>query len=155
MSGGETEDTVNPTEMPSSEKIVEFIEIPPKYSSFPEGWFQEGTFLQRAGLGLFYRVLLATTSVLLFLFGYLFWGTPPYPDTSQSSGVLPDSLSFRLIAEQRSEVFQNFIEGVERIVVAIFLPLLTAILGYLFATRETAETPKGQDSADDSWLNIL
>lgn len=96
-------------------------------------------FLQKAGVWLFYSVLLVMSLVLGALFWYLFSKTPAFPELTAGTSSFPDSLSAVSLASQRTEVFGNFIMGVEKILVAVFLPVLTAILGYLFGTRGTGE----------------
>lgn len=97
-----------------------------------------GSFLQRAGKTLFYVVLAATCAALAALFVYLFTNSPS--TAAFQAAASADTLRFRLIAEQQGAVFQHFVTGVEKVIVAIFLPILTAILGYLFGTREVTRT---------------
>ena len=117
-------------------------------SFVPEGTIHEkGTFLQRAGVKLFYRVLSLTALVILALFIYLLMETPSFPKTETLSASAPtDSLTFDRIVSQRKAVFENFIDAIDKIVVGILLPLLTAILGYLFGTRETENDQEDKES---------
>ena len=101
------------------------------------GSVTEGTFLQRAGVGLFYRVLFTTVVIIAAAVTYLLWKTPSFPGDLTAS---PDTAAvLRMIAEQRSEVFANFLSFLEKLVIGVFLPLMTAILGYLFGTRQAAD----------------
>jgi hypothetical protein len=78
-------------------------------------------------------VLISTLVTLGALSWYLYW---------QLNGVRPvgagpaatDTVLAALLSAQRQEVFANFIAGVETLIVGVFLPLLTAILGYIFGT---------------------
>ena len=75
--------------------------------------------------------------VLVLLIVYLFVQMPAMPATSSGALSTSDTVALRVSAEQRSIVFQQFITSVEKVIIAFFLPMLTAILGYLFGTRET------------------
>jgi len=99
----------------------------------PEGLLEKGSFLQNTGRNLFYAVLIFTALVIIGLFAYLIIATPSYGLTP--STPLNTETSAALIQE-RQVVFSNFITGIEKIVIAFCLPILTAILGYLFGTRD-------------------
>lgn len=98
----------------------------------PRGQVHEkGTFLQRSGVNLFYAVLSLTTLILIGLFLYLFIMTPSYSPTAYL-----DTNTNQGLIQERHVVFSNFTSGIEKIIIAFCLPILTAILGYLFGTRE-------------------
>jgi hypothetical protein len=102
----------------------------------PKGSIKErGTFLQRAGVSLFYWVFGATILVLLTLTVYTIVRTPTLPPVS--TGTAADTIAYRLISAERQVIFDNYMEAVQAVIVAVLLPLLTAILGYLFGTAAT------------------
>jgi len=95
---------------------------------------------------MFFAVLSAMLLVLGALFIYLVWMTPASLNfAADASLTARDSLAVDVFEGQRSQVFDNFLRAVEKIVIGVFLPLLTAILGYIFGTRETA----ARQNADD------
>ncbi len=100
----------------------------------PEGSVREkGSFLQRSGVALFYAMLILTALILIALFLYLLIKTPSF---SISPSTALDATTTQTLLQERQSVFTNFISGIEKIVIAFCLPILTAILGYLFGTRE-------------------
>lgn len=106
----------------------------------PEGSVhQKGTFLQRSGVNLFYAVLALTGLVLLALFLYLLIKVPQF---SISPSTALDANTAQVLLQERQTVFTNFLSGVEKIIIAFCLPILTAILGYLFGTREGSDSTK-------------
>ncbi len=101
-------------------------------------------------------MLWLTSFVLAALFGYLIWETVRVPHLTprmpaDSASVIRDTVIARLLLEQRQAVFSNFGTGVEKIVIAFLLPLLTAILGYLFGTQ--AGSTSGNGSGDEDTPN--
>ena len=101
---------------------------------FP-GDIKPETYLQRAGVDIFKWVLWFTVFISVALFSYLLLKMPAVPGLS-GSGAAPDTAYVRVILEQRAQVFNNFSEGVSRLLLNLCLPLLTAILGYLFGQRK-------------------
>lgn len=101
---------------------------------FPGGIQEKGTFLQRAGVTLFLYVLGFTVLLCVALFAYLLCKTPAMPSLS-GAGTPIDTTYVRLVFEQRAQVFSNFNEAVSRLLLNLCLPLLTAILGYIFGQR--------------------
>lgn len=93
---------------------------------------ERGTFIQRAGVNLFYSILLLTALILLGLFLYLLLKTPAL-SISPSSEI--QAATVQVITQERQIVFANFLSGIEKIIIAFCLPIITAILGYLFGTR--------------------
>src|SRR6267378_3676564 len=100
---------------------------------FP-GSIEKGTYLQRTGRELFYWVLGFTAFVSIALFAYVLFKTPAFPCPSGCSTVT-DTSYVHMIAEQRAQVFSNFLEAVSRLLLNLCLPLLTGILGYLFGQK--------------------
>jgi hypothetical protein len=118
---------------------------------FPKGEISEvdkGSFISRTGKALFYWVLFATCLALVGLFYYLFQNTPApvVPTKQDSTGVALSVELAKVLADQRAAAFANFVTGIEKLIVGVFLPILTAILGYLFGRAE-ATKPKTVDSA--------
>jgi hypothetical protein len=93
------------------------------------------TYLQRAGVDIFKWVLWFTVFITVALFSYVLVEMPAVPGQS-GSGAAPDTAYVRVILEQRAQIFNNFFEGVSRLLLNLCLPLLTAILGYLFGQRK-------------------
>lgn len=120
---------------------VDLVELAEE--KFGRGVYQ-GTFLQQAGVKLFNRVLMVTIIVIGFIVVYWLVETvriPAWPlEASQHPGVT-DSLAARVISEHRATAFSNFETAIQMIVIGVFFPLLTAILGYLFGTGETGQAP--------------
>jgi hypothetical protein len=124
-----------------------------------------GTFLQRSGVKLFSWVLLVTLFVVLMLFVNLFAELAHLPDVP-SGNVLTRAFQrgdtvqtlrlashYRIVADvavaQRDSAWAHFVLGVKELVVAVLLPLLTGILGYIFGTRsETTQVSGDTNSAD-------
>jgi hypothetical protein len=105
----------------------------------PKGSVREqGTFLQRSGVNLFYAMLILTAVILIALFLYLLIDTPAF-SISPSSAL--DENTGKTLLQERQTVFTNFLSGIEKIVIAFCLPILTAILGYLFGTSEKRSNP--------------
>jgi hypothetical protein len=84
---------------------------------------------------LFGLVLLLVGSILLLAFIYVWVYTPAMPRVP-IQGTPSDSVVARLIVEQRATVFTNFVSIVEKLVIGFSLPIMTAILGYLFGTGQ-------------------
>lgn len=110
----------------------------------------KGTFLQESGVRIFKWMLWLTSFVLAALFAYLIWETLRVPHLTprmpaDSAGAIRDTVMARLLLEQRQAVFSNFGTGVEKIVIAFLLPLLTAILGYLFGTQAGSTSGSGDE----------
>lgn len=104
---------------------------------------ERGTFLQRSGANQFLVLMGFALAVLLFLFVYLWFATPAWPPLART-GSPADSIVVRRIFEAHEAVFANFIDGVEKILIAFVLPLATAVLGYMFGTSTSGtaeETP--------------
>jgi hypothetical protein len=102
---------------------------------FPGSITEKGTYLQRAGVSLFYWVLGFTTFICVALFAYLLIKTPGFPCPS-GCATITDTTYVHMIAEQRALVFSNFLEAVSRLLLNLCLPLLTGILGYLFGQQK-------------------
>ncbi len=75
---------------------------------YPKSEVIEGTYLQRAGVKLFQRMLWFTAGVLIVLVGYLALATPSVPKVS-TAGVVPDTVYMHLVLAQRAQVFSNFL----------------------------------------------
>ena len=120
-----------------------------------------GTFLQRSGVKLFSWVLTATALVLLALFVNLSIELARLPDTP-GGGTLTQAFlrgdtaqairlasQYRSVSEvaiaQRDSAWGHFVLGVKELVVTVFFPLLTGILGYIFGTR--SESASGDQNA--------
>jgi len=101
---------------------------------YPKSEVTEGTYLQKAGVKLFQRVLWFTAGVGAVLFGYLYLAMPDFPKPS-GTGALPDTVYVHLVAAQRAQVFSNFLEAGSRLLLNLCLPLLSGILGYIFGQR--------------------
>jgi uncharacterized membrane protein len=97
---------------------------------------QRGSYLERAGVSLFVYVLVLTMVVLAVLFTYLFVETPAWTLPASGGGAV-DTLQLRLVSEQRELAFERFLRATERIVSSTLLPVLTAILGYIFGRPRT------------------
>ena len=110
-----------------------------------------GTYLQQEGIKLFSRVLLLTAAVMALLFvalGRELFVAPALPAPPALSPAFQrgdTAVVARLTAELRAwselssahqrAAWDHFALGVKEVVVAILLPLLTGILGYIFGTR--------------------
>jgi hypothetical protein len=109
---------------PAKKEKVELLDLA---KTIPQGSVSEkGSFLQKSGVNLFYAMLGLTTIILTSLVLYLLLITP---SMSVSNG-----LDEKTLLQERQTVFSNFLSGIERLVIAFCLPILTAILGYLFGT---------------------
>jgi hypothetical protein len=112
-----------------------------------------GTFLQRSGVSLFLKVLLIASIVILGLFINLLielGRAPGLPDDGLSRALADgDSLHAIRVAAQyramgevslvhRDAAWTHFMLGIKEVVVAVFFPLLTGILGYIFGTNQVA-----------------
>lgn len=118
------------------------------------------TFLQRSGVRLFLRVLLVTGLVLAALFAnlvYELWAAPRVASSraldaafaQQDTAVVARlAAHYRAISEvallQRSAAWDHFVIGIKELVVTVFLPILTGILGYVFGTRNDAVSQGGE-----------
>jgi predicted small integral membrane protein len=124
-----------------------------------------GTFLQRSGVNLFLKVLAVSCVVLLALFINLMVELAHVPEVPPGS-VLRNAFmrgdtvqTLRLAAHygavsevalaHRNAAWSHFILGVKELVVTVFLPLMTGILGYIFGTRtEAAQNGAGGGDAE-------
>ena len=102
--------------------------------AFPTDIEQKATYLQWAGVKLFIYVFWFTVAVTGALFLYWILKTPSLPSPPTNSSPL-DSAYLRVIIEQRTQVFNNFLEAVSRVLLNLCLPLLTGILGYIFGQK--------------------
>jgi hypothetical protein len=108
------------------------------------------TYLQRAGVKLFRWVLWSTMAALAALFLYLLWQLWKTPALENlQSGTAIDTTLLRVAVEQREAVFDNFLEGVRTVIVNVFLPLLTAILGYIFGTSDAGASSSNSDAIEE------
>lgn len=113
-----------------------------------------GTFLQRSGVTLFIVVLTVVLLVLIALFVNLFNELAQVPsapggDALKAAFQRGDTVQtlrlaahYRAVSDvvvaQRDSAWAHFIQGVKELVVGVFLPLLSGILGYIFGTRSEA-----------------
>jgi hypothetical protein len=118
-----------------------------------------GTFLQRSGVSLFLKVLLAASLVILGLFLNLLIELHRAPGLPDGDGLAQafargDTLqAVRLAAQYRAlgevslahrdAAWTHFVMGIKELVVTVFFPLLTGILGYIFGTRHDAASSAG------------
>ncbi len=124
-----------------------------------------GTFLQRSGVKLFRWVLTLTALAVLALFISLYAELSQTPQTPGAGALTAafqrgDTLQaqrlaahYRAVSDvvvaQRDSAWAHFVMGVKELIVTVFFPLLTGILGYIFGTRsEAAQAGGDQDSGD-------
>jgi hypothetical protein len=110
-----------------------------RQEGLPPGSVHSGTYLQRAGMKLFGWILILAGAILLMAFVYVGVYTPSMPSVP-ANGTPSDSIVARLIIEQRATVFANFTGILEKLVIGFSLPLMTAILGYLFGTGQVRKS---------------
>jgi hypothetical protein len=124
-----------------------------------------GTFLQRSGVSLFLKVLLVTSIIVFALFINLMAELAQVPrapsgtsltnaftrgDTTQTLRL---AAHYRAVSEvailQRDAAWSHFVLGVKELIVAVFLPLMTGILGYIFGTRSEGASGGGDPTGSE------
>jgi hypothetical protein len=119
-----------------------------------------GTFLQRSGVSLFLCVLAVAAAVILALFLNLvveLGRAPRVPDADAIARAFAqgDTLqALRLAAQYRAmgelslahrdAAWTHFAMGIKDLVVTVFFPLLTGILGYVFGTQAGSSREEAQ-----------
>jgi len=146
---------------PSGRRIVSLAARPRRTIQLAEARsgvrLDPGTFLQRSGVSLFLKVLLVASAVILGLFVNLLIElarAPGMPDGHGLSQVFArgDTMQALRMAAQyremgeislahRDAAWTHFVLGIKELVVTIFFPLLTGILGYIFGTRQDGAAP--------------
>ena len=108
-------------------------------------------FLDQAGVKLTWGVLIALLLVTVTILGIMVWGVPRDEVSSAATKALveclqrapdkactPEQLATlgRLTEGSTTAAFRDFWKSIlDRVVGGIFLPVLTALLGYLFGSR--------------------
>lgn len=95
---------------------------------------------ERAGVNLTWGVLVIVAAYLLVVIVFL-WGRESalgYSLPPGSADVAADTLRFRLMAAERTAFRAFWLQMVQMVLVNVLLPVLTALLGYVFGTQARA-----------------
>jgi hypothetical protein len=93
---------------------------------------QPDTYREFAGVRFFWAILSLAAITVVGLLLYVILRTPSIP--ALTANATPDSAYLAAVIRERANVVDNAVKLGQLLLVGICLPLLTAILGYLFGT---------------------
>lgn len=99
--------------------------------------------IQKAGVYLTWGVLGMITLFVAIMLVYL-WRSDPASGLplTVSAGSAPDTVRFRLQAAEQTAFRDFWLKILQMVLLNVLLPVLTALLGYIFGTQSRAPTPE-------------
>lgn len=97
--------------------------------------------IQKAGVYLTWGVLGMITLFVAVMLGYL-WRSDPASalPLTVATGSAPDTVRFRLHAAEQTAFRDFWLKILQMVLLNVLLPVLTALLGYIFGTQSRATT---------------
>lgn len=101
--------------------------------------------IQRAGVYLTWGVLGLITLFLLVMLVYLWTREPAVGALARGASATgtapPDTVAFRLHATDQAAFREFWLKIVQMVLLNVLLPVLTALLGYIFGTQSRPASP--------------